>query len=143
MKIMMFAFDGNDKNDYLPKNIEENSVTYTGTHDNDTALGFLLKMNSSEFKALKHNLRKALRSEGVYMPIVTVEDTAQAMVLCALNTKSDLVIIPIQDILGLDNMARMNTPSTVMDNWQFRLKKLPARQKMAQFRKLIIASKRN
>lgn len=137
MKIMMFAFDGNADNDYLPCHIKENSVTYTGTHDNDTALGFLDKLTDGEFLHLKKQLRAALRSEGVYMPVVTRSDAAKAFVLCALNTKSKLVVVPIQDVLGLDNSARMNEPSTSGINWKFRLKGLPDGQKMAELKKMI------
>jgi 4-alpha-glucanotransferase len=142
MKIMMFAFDGSDDNEYLPKNINKNSVTYTGTHDNDTALGFLLKLTDDQFKDFKVNLRAALRSEDVYMPIVDRNDAAEGLVLCALNCKSNFAIIPIQDVLGLDNEARMNTPSTSVDNWQFRLTTAPSRNKMANFKNQIKSAKR-
>lgn len=137
MKIMMFAFDGDEGNDYLPQNVTENSVTYTGTHDNDTALGFLCKQSEKQFTSFKRQLRKALAYEGVYMPVVDREDAAQALVLCALNTRSSLVIVPIQDVLGLDNSARMNEPSTSGINWRFRLTEMPSRNKMALFKKLI------
>jgi 4-alpha-glucanotransferase len=142
MKIMMFAFDGEDDNEYLPKNIKSNSVTYTGTHDNDTALGFLLKQTDEQFKEFKTRLRAALKSEDVYTPIVDRQDAAEALVVCALNCKSDLVVIPIQDVLGLDNEARMNTPSTSADNWQFRLTSSPSRNKLANFKNLIKFAKR-
>lgn len=137
MKVMMFAFDGNENNDYLPANICENSVTYTGTHDNDTALGFLEKMDEGQFLLFKHELRKALKSEGVYAPVVTRRDAAEAMTLCALNAKSDIVILPVQDILCLNNDARMNTPSVAADNWQFRLDKMPSRRAMAKFKNAV------
>jgi 4-alpha-glucanotransferase len=142
MKIMMFAFDGNEENEYLPINITENSVTYTGTHDNDTALGFIQNMTDKQFVALKRSLRKALKSENVYMPVVDRKDAAQAMVVCAVNSKSDLVIIPVQDIILEDNSARMNTPSTAEGNWQYRLKKQPSRNAMATFENIIKAAKR-
>ncbi|MGN0818159.1 MAG: 4-alpha-glucanotransferase [Candidatus Coproplasma sp.] len=141
MKIMMFAFGGDDS-DYLPQNVTENSVTYTGTHDNDTSLGFLLKMDDEQFAQFKKRLRAALRYEGVYMPIVDRADAAEALVLCALNTKSDLAIIPVQDILRMDNAARMNEPSTTGENWKFRLTKMPSRNKMAVFKNLIKRSGR-
>jgi 4-alpha-glucanotransferase len=142
MKILMFAFDGNKDNDYLPANIQKNSVTYTGTHDNDTALGFIQNMTDSQFASFRKRLRAALKYEDVYTPIVDRKDAAEALVLCALNTKSDMAIIPVQDLLLLDNGARMNTPSTSQNNWQFRLKKLPSRNVMANFRNAIIAANR-
>lgn len=141
MKIMMFAFGGDDS-DYLPKNITENSVAYTGTHDNDTTLGFLLKMTDEQFAEFKTRLRDALDYEGVYAPVVDRADAADALVLCALNTRSDLAIIPIQDILRLDNSARMNEPSTTGENWKFRLTKMPSRNKMAEFKNMVKRSGR-
>jgi 4-alpha-glucanotransferase len=142
MKIMMFAFDGNENNDYLPQNIKENSVTYTGTHDNDTALGFIKNMDEATKIKFKKQLRATVRKLGVYIPVVDDEDAAQALVLIALNTKSDLVVLPIQDVLGLDNSARMNTPSTSGGNWQFRLDKMPSRNKMAVLKNLIYQANR-
>jgi 4-alpha-glucanotransferase len=142
MKIIMFAFDGNEKNEYLPKYITKNSVTYTGTHDNDTALGFISNMTDEQFSLLKKSLRGALKSEGVYMPIVDRTDAARAMVMCAMHSKSNLAIIPVQDIMLADNSARMNTPSTSKGNWQFRLKNLPSRNSMANFKNLIKNSNR-
>ena len=142
MKILMFAFDGNEQNEYLPANICENSVTYTGTHDNDTALGFLYKMTDAQFREFKAQLRKVLRGQKLYLPVVTREDAVQALVLSALNTPSYLTVIPIQDVLGLDNRARMNTPSIACDNWRFRLKKAPDRRSMAILKKMIASGGR-
>jgi 4-alpha-glucanotransferase len=142
MKIMMFAFDGDKNNAYLPKNITSNSVTYTGTHDNDTAYGFLLNMDDKQFLTFKRNLRSALQSENAYVPLVDRQDCVKGLVTCALFAKSDIAIIPVQDILGLDNGARMNTPSVAANNWQFRLAKLPTRSDMAKFKKIIVQSDR-
>ena len=137
MKILLFAFDGNDDNDYLPQNTAENSVTYTGTHDNDTALGYLNTLGEKEFKTFKKQLRSALKSEDVSYPVVSREDCAAALVICALANKSNLSIIPVQDLLLLDNDARMNTPSLSQGNWQFRLQKMPSRYHSATLRKYI------
>ena len=65
MKVMEFAFDGNKKNPYLPKNIKENSVCYTGTHDNDTLLGYISKLKDGEYKIFKESLERTLREENV------------------------------------------------------------------------------
>lgn len=137
MKIMLFAFDGDKNNAYLPKNIGKNSVTYSGTHDNDTAFGFVNSMTESAFTEFKRNLRAALKSEGVSYPFVTRRDAVRAIIRCALNTKSDISIVPVQDILGLDNSSRMNVPGTSAGNWQFRLDEIPGRQQAAVFRAAI------
>ncbi len=142
MKILMFAFDGDEENEYLPENIPENSVTYTGTHDNDTALGFLYKMTEEQFKSFKKQLRKVIKGQGVYTPIVTREDAVKALCLSALNTKSYLVVLPVQDVIGLDNTARMNTPAVPDGNWRFRLAAMPDRRSMAELKKMIKASNR-
>lgn len=142
MNVMMFAFDGKKDNAYLPANIVENSVTYTGTHDNDTAYGFLLKMDDKAFKSFKRQLRKAIKSEGVYYPIVTREDAVKALNICALNAKSYLSVLPIQDVLCLDNTTRMNVPSLAEGNWRFRLSSRPSRNAMAELKNLIKQSGR-
>lgn len=139
MKILMFAFDGKEDNAYLPKNVEKNSVMYTGTHDNNTALGFLEKMPNLQFKKFKDRLREVMKSEGVVYPIVSRADAAFAMCICALASPSNLAVIPVQDLLGLGGGARMNTPSTSQDNWQFRLKTMPTRANAAAMRKIVDA----
>ena len=142
MKIMMFAFDGNEDNAYLPHNIDEHSVVYTGTHDNDTALGFLLKQTDLQFSALKKQLRAALEYEQAYTPVVDRADAVKGMVLCALNARSAIAVIPVQDILCLDNWSRMNTPATAGCNWKFRLTSMPDRNAMANFKNAVIRSGR-
>ena len=142
MKVLMFAFDGEKDNGYLPQNIGEHSVAYTGTHDNDTALGFLLKQTDEEFAAFKKGLRSALGYEGVYTPVVDRADAVRGLVLCALNTRSAIAVVPVQDILCLDNASRMNTPSTSQGNWGFRLTAMPSRSAMAQFKNAVIRAGR-
>lgn len=142
MKILQFAFDGAEDNPYLPKNIEANSVVYTGTHDNDTTLGFLNCMPDEEFRQFKTKLRAALASVGAVFPMASREDAVLALNACALATKAETVIIPVQDILALGTEARMNVPSTAVGNWQFRLESMPDRLHMAILRKEIEKYKR-
>lgn len=142
MKILQFAFDGRDDNPYLPSNAEENSVIYTGTHDNDTTLGFINEMSEDEFKQFKTALRKQLALLKVIQPIVTREDAVMAMCALCLASKSYLAVLPVQDVLCLDTGSRMNTPSTTEKNWQFRLEKMPDRLHGAILRKFIIQFKR-
>lgn len=137
MKILQFAFDGNPANAYLPQNAEENSVMYTGTHDNDTTLGLLNSMTDSEFRIFKRRLRAVLKGENVTYPFVSREDAVTALNVCALASNCDLVVLPIQDVMRLDTYARMNTPSTSQGNWKFRLTSLPDRRSMAILRKII------
>jgi 4-alpha-glucanotransferase len=108
MKILQFAFGGDDTNPYLPENIEENSVVYTGTHDNDTTLGWY---NHAE-PHVKEHLHRYLESEQPNMPM--------ALIALAFSTKAKLAIVPMQDVLELDSDGRMNTPGTIVDNWAWR-----------------------
>ncbi|MDE6598097.1 MAG: 4-alpha-glucanotransferase [Clostridia bacterium] len=142
MKILQFAFDGEKDNAYLPENFEENSVVYTGTHDNDTTLGFINKMDEEEFKTFKKRLREALGKEGVQFPFVTPEETVTALNICALASKARLAVIPVQDMLALDTEARMNIPSIPDGNWRFRLDKMPSRISSAIMRKTVDKYKR-
>ena len=137
MKILQFAFDGSPANTYLPRNVEENSVIYTGTHDNDTTLGFLRQLSESEFRTFKKRLRAELKLEHVTYPFVSREDTVTAMNVAALASKACIAVLPVQDIMLLGSEARMNIPSTPSGNWQFRLKKMPARRDWAILRKMI------
>ena len=108
MKILQFAFGGGDDNLYLPHNVEANSVVYTGTHDNDTTLGWYQQL---EENAKKH-LHSVLNTDEPDMP--------NALIDMALATQADLAIIPMQDILALDSTNRMNTPGTLGGNWVWR-----------------------
>jgi len=112
MKILQFAFDGDDSNPYLPKNIEENSITYTGTHDNDTTLGWYNALNDEGLAHLEHYYSQTKQSSQPDMPY--------ALINTAMLSPAKLVIIPMQDILALDSDHRMNTPGTAEGNWQWR-----------------------
>lgn len=137
MKVLQFAFDGNPSNAYLPENIKENSVVYTGTHDNDTTLGFLNGMTDVEFYDFKKQLRAALKSEGAVYPFVTREQAVYAMNNCALATNANIAILPVQDVMCLDGGARMNVPSTPDGNWKFRLQEMPSRRDLALLKRSI------
>lgn len=142
MNVLMFAFDGDESNAYLPENIAENSVTYTGTHDNDTAYGFLNKMTDEQFAAFKKQLRREVKAQNCYIPIVDRKDAVEALCALAMHCKSRLSVLPVQDIMCLDTSARMNEPSTATGNWRFRLEKMPNRRAMAKLKNLIRKSGR-
>ena len=137
MKIVLFALDGKPENPYLPHNMEENSVAYTGTHDNATCFGLLSRMDDKQFKVFKRRLREELKAQGVICPFVTREEAVHALVTSALASPADLAILPIQDILCLGDEARMNIPATPYGNWRFRLTAQPARVHAALLRKAV------
>ncbi len=110
MKILQFAFDSREESDYLPHNYERNSVVYTGTHDNDTTLGWLNAMNRKDRSFARR-----------YLGIRSNRDVQWEFIRAALSSVSDTAIIPMQDYLGLGSEARINTPSTLGDNWKWRM----------------------
>lgn len=142
MKVLLFAFDGSKNNPYLPKNIPENSVAYTGTHDNATVLGFLKDMTDGQFAVFKKRLREVMQENEIVCPFSTREEAARALCILTLACPSNVAILPVQDLLGLDNSARMNYPSVAEGNWKFRLDKIPSRYFAAIMRKAVKEYKR-
>ncbi|WP_029911245.1 4-alpha-glucanotransferase [Pelobacter seleniigenes] len=108
MKILQFAFDSDANNPYLPHNHVPNSVIYTGTHDNNTSLGWWNHLEP----AARQRIADYLLQEQVQMPWLLVQT--------ALSSVARLAIIPLQDILSLAEEHRMNTPGTAENNWQWR-----------------------
>lgn len=128
MKVLQFAFDGNPENPYLPEHIGENSVCYTGTHDNDTMAGFLSQMNADGFRNFCAQLRGQLKKSGVRARVSGVGSAASAVAELAAASKAFLCVLPMQDILLTGSDTRMNTPSVPSGNWQYRLKAIPGRR---------------
>ena len=108
MAILQFGFEGDlSKNPHFPKNIKQDLVVYTGTHDNDTTKGWLENLDQSSFSRIK-NIAD------------TEEINVDTIIKLALSSNSELVIIPLQDILRLDSESRMNTPGTIENNWKWK-----------------------
>lgn len=117
IKVLEFAFDSRDenaKNDYLPHNYPENSVCYTGTHDNQTLVSWIQTISPDEQKMVRDYLAD------YYTPL---EKLNIPLISLILRSPSEISIIPIQDYMSLDDSARINTPSTLGTNWRWRLKK--------------------
>ncbi|MDP3819561.1 MAG: 4-alpha-glucanotransferase [Methylotenera sp.] len=113
MKILQFAFSGQEDNPYLPHNIEVNSVAYTGTHDNDTTLGWYNALDEQQREMVDAYIRSShSEKHELSMPADLI-----AMVF---ESNSQLAIIPMQDLLALDSTHRMNTPGTCTGNWHWR-----------------------
>ncbi len=112
MKILQFAFDSREESDYLPHNYTRNCIVYTGTHDNETTLGWFKQLPKSDKKFAKE-----------YLGIRYTKDAVWACIRSAFASVSDTAIIPMQDYLELDKYARINTPSTLGGNWVWRMKK--------------------
>lgn len=138
MRILLFAFDGSEDNRYLPKNIDFNSVCYTGTHDNDTVMGYYKSLSARERKVFARRVAEALRSQGIAPKTGSAQALRRGLLEMALASNSRLAVLPMQDILGLDNAARMNLPGTNEGNWRFRLKRLPADETARELKKLLL-----
>ena len=109
MRVLQFAFGSNAGNHHLPHHYTRDVVVYTGTHDNDTIVGWW--ENCSE-----HERRQALR----YLH-TSGSEMSWDMIRLALASVAEIAVFPLQDILGLGNEARMNCPSTSFGNWEWRV----------------------
>lgn len=111
MKVLEFAFDGKADNEYLPHCYERNCVVYSGTHDNETLLGYFHSLPKKGFDYLCR-----------YVNTREVRKLPKEVIRLAYQSIADTVIIQMQDILEKDNSARMNLPSTIGQNWRWRMK---------------------
>ena len=111
MKILGFAFDSQEENDYLPHTYTKNCVVYTGTHDNDTFVGWFNQANEADKQFAKNYLNTRNDNEIHW-------DAIRA----AWSSVADMAIAPIQDFFGLGSEARINTPGVASGNWQWRIK---------------------
>ncbi|MBW4695278.1 MAG: 4-alpha-glucanotransferase [Lyngbya sp. HA4199-MV5] len=109
MKVLQFAFGSDPANPFLPFNYPRRCVVYTGTHDNDTTLGWFNQLSDYE----KGNLVN-------YLGSISPDGIQWDLIRLALGSIANLAIIPLQDILGLGTEARMNFPSVAEGNWQWR-----------------------
>ena len=108
MKVLQFAFSDGPKNPFLPHHYHENSVVYTGTHDNDTTVGWF-KSATKEERAF---LKQYIKTDG--------GEIHWDLIRLAMHSVAAMSIFPFQDILGLESADRMNLPGTTKGNWEWR-----------------------
>lgn len=108
MRILQFAFGSDAGNSYLPHNFNQNCVVYTGTHDNDTTIGWY----NSAPEVEKHRAREYTQSDG--------SEIHWQLIRYGMLSVADQAIFPLQDFMNLDTEHRMNTPGTVQNNWEWR-----------------------
>jgi 4-alpha-glucanotransferase len=124
MKILQFAYEAGDPNDpFLPHNYETDSVVYTGTHDNDTTLGWYRAVSA----AARHNAHE-------YLYAANEDEFVWEMIRAAMFSTALFAIIPIQDLLVLGTESRMNLPGRADGNWGYRL--LPDQIQMPHIERL-------
>lgn len=109
MRVLQFAFGGDSGNPFLPHNFEKNSVAYTGTHDNDTVVGWYKTLPKQEQDRVR-----AYTGGGE-------SEVPWAMIRLALGSVANLAVIPVQDLLELGSAARMNIPGRASGNWDWRM----------------------
>lgn len=109
MKVIQFAFDSREGSNYLPHTYTEHCVVYTGTHDNDTLLGWMKTAPKQSVKFAKE-----------YLNLTKEEGYNWGMMRGAWSSVGELAVVPMQDLIGIDSKGRMNTPSTLGGNWQWR-----------------------
>ena len=126
MKVLQFAFDRDDVggyNDYLPHNYNNNCVVYTGTHDNATISGWFLGLSKEDKEFVRDYLGDHhTANKWMYKQLIAV----------TMRSAANMCVIPVQDWLGLDNSARMNTPGTVGVNWSWRLQSGQLTEELAE-----------
>ncbi len=111
MKVMQFAFDSREGNNYLPHHYPRNCVVYTGTHDNDTIVGWAATAAPEDVAYARQ-----------YLHVDDTEGFHWAMIRAAMMSVADTAIFMLADFWGLDSTARINVPSTVGDNWRWRVR---------------------
>lgn len=119
MKVLEFAFDPREESNYLPHTYTKNSVVYVGTHDNNTTLGWIDELDKPTLDFCKKYLD-------------TDSDILWRMIKTAMSSVSDTAVIQMQDYLELGSEARMNIPSTLGGNWQWRMTKRDTTKKLAE-----------
>lgn len=121
MKVLQFAFDSKKDSDYLPHNYDKNSVVYTGTHDNDTVNGWFNTTKEEDVEFAKK-----------YLKLDENEGLNWGFIRGAISSVGNLAIAQMQDFLGLGSEARMNIPSTIGGNWEWRVKKEDLNEDLAE-----------
>jgi 4-alpha-glucanotransferase len=139
MKILQFSFGEGSEERFLPHNYEVDSVVYTGTHDNDTSVGWFCKSVVEQPEAVE-----AMKNYFGISGHITEENICWALIEAALKCNSNTAIIPMQDVLCLGSEARMNIPSTIGGNWDWRFESQEITpQKIHRLRELTTKHNRN
>ena len=111
MAVLQFAFDGNSDNPHLPTNIAEDVICYSGTHDNNTTVGWFSNLNQEGRDQVANTLDDEIIIDKNDRPI------HRRLMRSALFSRAQTTIIPLQDVMGLESSARMNTPGSKIGNW--------------------------
>lgn len=124
MKVLLFAFDSKSDSDYLPHKYNKNSIAYVGTHDNDTVVGWYENINIDDKNYCDKYFKK--------LNLIRSQEINWKFIEAAWSSNSVVSIVQMQDLIGLDNLARMNKPATNNGNWSWRLEKKFLTQELSQ-----------
>jgi 4-alpha-glucanotransferase len=122
MRILQFAFGGDSTNAFLPHNYESNTVVYTGTHDNETMMGWFHRADTAGTTGDAESVHRERDYARRYANIYRDDEAHWDFIRLAWSSVADIAITPMQDLLGLGNEARMNFPSSEGGNWTWRLR---------------------
>ena len=124
MKVLQFAFEGTGESSFLPHQFTTtNCVCYTGTHDNDTTVGWY----ETALPEYKDKVRRYMNTDGSSIHLDFIRT--------CLSSIASFAVFPLQDLLGLGKEGRMNTPGVAMDNWNWRFRKDALQDWMAEYLK--------
>jgi 4-alpha-glucanotransferase len=144
MSVLQFGFDGLPENPHALEGLTAHSVTYTGTHDNNTALGWFESLDTHTQQGIAAQLepqaRALLERAGLSNP--ALRQMPWPLILAALNSVSERVIVPMQDWLMLDGTHRMNVPGTSEGNWRWQLQWAQVPPDLAETVRMLLAHTR-
>jgi 4-alpha-glucanotransferase len=121
MRVLQFAFDGSSNNNYLPHRYINRCIAYTGTHDNDTCLGWYEKTAG----------RNEVKNAEEYLGLSKEEGYNWGLIRGIWSSVADVAIAQIQDFLSIGNEGRMNLPSSLGGNWSWRVKRESLNEELA------------
>jgi 4-alpha-glucanotransferase len=113
MRVLQFGFDGTADNPHQPHNFPTSCIVYTGTHDNQPAAGW--------WDALGDSMREQVARYYQIDPWASPGRAVWALIEAAIGSRADIAVVPMQDLLVLDDRSRMNDPSVFVGNWSWRL----------------------
>lgn len=120
MKVLQFAFGDDTDNPFLPHNYDANNVVYTGTHDNETTVGWFFRDDTTGTTGSPEDLAHERNYARSYAKVLVDAEIHWDLIRLAFMSVADIALIPMQDLMGLGNEARMNYPSSDSGNWQWR-----------------------
>ena len=143
MRVLHFAFGGDgDDNTHLPANVPENCIIYTGTHDNDTTVGWMAELKKQAEESGRMDQGSEYRRVLDYLQS-SGEEIHWDLIRAGMQSRANTCIVPVQDLLGTDSSTRLNTPGEPAGNWRWRLREHDLTERiMARMLDLTCASDR-